>query len=76
MKVWNYNETLEGRDDLIGRGVKEMDVYSIRHRGLRLFFERGQSRGLPPQRVEKIRRILSAVGDAESLDELAAMPGW
>ena len=27
MKVWNYNESLEGRDDLLGRGVKSMDVY-------------------------------------------------
>ncbi len=28
MKIWNYNETLEGREDeLLGRGVQEMDVY-------------------------------------------------
>tara|TARA_R110002167_G_scaffold186979_2_gene388107 strand:+ start:261 stop:545 length:285 start_codon:yes stop_codon:yes gene_type:complete len=53
-----------------------VDVYSIRHRGLRLFFDRGQSRGLPAQRVERIRRILTALNDAESLDELATMPGW
>ena len=53
-----------------------MDVYSIRHRGLRLFFERGQVRGLPAQRVDRIRRILSAISDAESLDELATLPGW
>ncbi len=53
-----------------------MDVYSIRRRGLRLFFERGQVRGLPSHRVERIRRILSAISDAETLDELATLPGW
>lgn len=58
------------------RTVEGMDVYSIRHKGLRQFFERGQSRGLPPQQIEKIRRILGALNDAENLDELKAMPGW
>ncbi len=53
-----------------------MDVYSIRHRGLRRFYEREESRGLPAQRVEKLRRILSAINDATTLDDLAIMPGW
>lgn len=55
-----------------------MNVYSIRQKGLRQFFERGQSRGLPPppQQIAKVRRILAALDDAESLDELQTMPGW
>ncbi len=53
-----------------------MDVYSIRHRGLRRFFERGQAKGLPSDRVEKLRNILSAIDAAENLSELDTMPGW
>ena len=53
-----------------------MDVYSIRHKGFRQFFARGESRGLPPQQIEKIRRILAALDNAENLDELRSMPGW
>ena len=53
-----------------------MEIFSIRHRGLRQFFERDRSQGLPPQRVEKIRRILAAIDDAEELNELETLPGW
>ncbi|MEE8444903.1 MAG: type II toxin-antitoxin system RelE/ParE family toxin [Alphaproteobacteria bacterium] len=53
-----------------------MDVVSIRHRGLRRFFERGEARGLSPDRVEKIRRIMTAIDNAATLDELDTMPGW
>lgn len=53
-----------------------MDIYSFRHKGLRRFFERGDSRGLPQQRVEKVRRILTALEAAETLDELEPLPGW
>lgn len=53
-----------------------MDVVSIRHRGLRRFFERGEVRGLAPDRVGKIRRIMTAVDNATTLDELDTLPGW
>ncbi len=53
-----------------------MGVYSIRQKGLRQLLERGQSRGLPPRQIEKIRRIFTALDDAENLAELATMPGW
>ena len=42
----------------------------------RQFFERDRSQGLPPQRVENIRRILAAIDDAEDLNELETLPGW
>jgi len=53
-----------------------MDVYSIRHKGLQRFFERGEIRGLPQDRIAKLRRIFSALDEAESLDEMQGMPGW
>ncbi|MFP6747695.1 MAG: type II toxin-antitoxin system RelE/ParE family toxin [Alphaproteobacteria bacterium] len=40
------------------------------------FFAKGQSRGLPQERVEKICRILSAMNEAQSLADLDTLPGW
>ena len=53
-----------------------MDVYSIRHRGLKRFYERGETRGLPQDRVERLRRILTAIDEADTIAELEPMPGW
>lgn len=53
-----------------------MDIVSIRHKGLRRFFERDEGRGLPQDRIGKIRQILTAIDSAETLDELETMPGW
>ena len=53
-----------------------MDIFSIRHRGLQRLFERGETRGLPQERVEKLRRILSALNEAASLAEMQTLPGW
>lgn len=36
----------------------------IRHKGLRALYERDDARHLPPERVERIREILTALDDA------------
>ncbi|MDP7546023.1 MAG: type II toxin-antitoxin system RelE/ParE family toxin [Alphaproteobacteria bacterium] len=53
-----------------------MDIYSIRHRGLQRFFEKDETRGLPQNRIERLRRILSALDEAESVAEIDTLPGW
>ncbi len=53
-----------------------MDIVSFKHKGLRRLFERNESRGLPQDRIEKLRQILTAIDSAETLDELDTMPGW
>jgi|TARA_B100000315_G_C14451447_1_gene529322 proteic killer suppression protein len=53
-----------------------VDIYSFRHKGLRQFFEKGQTKGLPQDRVEKLRRIFSALNEAESVAEMDSLPGW
>ncbi len=53
-----------------------MDVVSFKHKGLRRFFERNESRGLPQDRIKKLRQIFMAIDSAETLDELDTMPGW
>ncbi len=53
-----------------------MDIVSFKHKGLRRFFERNQSKGLPQDRIRKLRQILMAIDSAETLKELDTMPGW
>jgi proteic killer suppression protein len=53
-----------------------MDIVSFRHKGLRRFFEHGETRGVPQERVERLRRILTAIDSAERLEELETLPGW
>ena len=49
-------------------------IAGFRHRGLKRFFEKGDGRGLHPNHVPKIRRILTRVNAAAAISDLAA-PG-
>jgi proteic killer suppression protein len=51
-------------------------IESIAHKGLRLLWEKNDSSKLPPEQVEKIKRILSAVNAAKNLEPLRMMPGY
>ncbi len=53
-----------------------MDIVSFRHRALRRLFETDDTRGLPQDRVRKLRQILIAIVSAETLEELDTLPGW
>ena len=53
-----------------------MDVISIRHKALRRYFETGTSKGLPGNLVDRLRKMLAFIVDAESGDELAVPPNY
>lgn len=53
-----------------------MEIYSIRHKGLRRLFEKNDASGLPADRVEKIRRIVTALDSAQDIEHIDTMPGW
>ncbi len=53
-----------------------MKLRSIRHKGLERFVERNDPKGLPAARVDKIRKIITALTVADALAELAPLPGW
>jgi proteic killer suppression protein len=40
-------------------------IESITHKGLRLLWEKNDPSKLPPEQIEKIRRILSALNTAK-----------
>ena len=50
-------------------------ISSIQHKGLKLFFENDNSSKLQPHHVEKIRRILYRLDEAETIDDLNIV-GW
>lgn len=50
-------------------------INSFRHKGLRLFFENNNPARLQPHHVDKIRRILYRLDEAQMLEELDII-GW
>ena len=52
-----------------------MEIESIRHKGLRRFFETGNPKGLVGA-VDRIRKMLAFIVAAESIDELATPPNY
>ena len=53
-----------------------MKICSIRHKGLRRFLEKNDWSGLPQDRLEQIRRMLTALINAASVEQVNTMPGW
>jgi len=53
-----------------------MKIVTIRHKGLRRFLEKNDLSGLPQERLERIRRILTALMAAASLEQANTLPGW
>jgi proteic killer suppression protein len=45
-------------------------IESIRHKGLRRFYEDDDRRGLPPDMVERIRIILTALDQAKTIKQM------
>lgn len=50
-------------------------IVSIRHKGLRVLFEKGGTRGVKPQRVRKLRLQLVALHTATTSNDMN-IPGW
>jgi proteic killer suppression protein len=52
-----------------------MEVESIRHKGLRRFFETGNPKGLVGD-IERLRKMLAFIDAAQSLEELSVPPNY
>lgn len=48
----------------------------FRHKGLRHLYEDGNARDVPPAMADKLRKLLSALETAETLEQLTRFPGW
>lgn len=50
-------------------------IKSFRHKGLGAFFQSGNKAGIRPDHADKLRKILFALDQAKSAQDLNA-PGW
>jgi proteic killer suppression protein len=53
-----------------------MLLAGFRHKGLRQLYEDGNAKGVPPEMVDKLRKLLFALETAEKLDQVGKFPGW
>ena len=53
-----------------------MAIRSIRHKGLRRLYEKGEGRDLPAALVEKLSDVLLAIDEAEYPQDVGLFPGW
>jgi proteic killer suppression protein len=51
-------------------------IRSFAHAGLRRLYLRNQTRGLPPEAVEKLRMQLAFLQDMADVEELRTLPHW
>lgn len=51
-------------------------IKTFDHKGLKLLWEKGEASKLPPEQVEKLRRILAVLNTAKTLDPVRAIPGY
>lgn len=50
-------------------------IESIRHKGLKRLFERGDRRKINPNHIQKVERILAQLDSADTLEHLR-LPGY
>lgn len=50
-------------------------IVSFRHKGLRRFYESGDTRGIQPNHADKLRDILTALAVAKQASDMA-LPGF
>lgn len=53
-----------------------MRLRSIRHKGLRRLIEENDGRGIRPDLLDRVRKILTAVFAAEDMDGVQGPSGW
>ena len=50
-------------------------IKTIRHAGLKRFYEKGETRGLKQDQVSRIRRILFLLDQSSELEDIRLVPG-
>jgi len=53
-----------------------MEIRSFIHKALKRLYEEDSHRGLPPEAVGKLRKILAFLQDVQDLEKLRAFPSW
>ena len=53
-----------------------MKIRSFAHKGLRKFYEEDSVKGVPPDTVTKLRKMLAFLDDMQDAEELRSLPAW
>ena len=53
-----------------------MRIRTFVHKGLKQLYEDDIARGVPPDTLNKLRKMLAFLDDMEDPDELRALPSW
>ena len=53
-----------------------MKIRNFAHKGLNRLYSEGSVKGVPPDTVNKLRKILAYLDDVESPEELRALGSW
>ncbi|HEY2498082.1 MAG TPA: type II toxin-antitoxin system RelE/ParE family toxin [Candidatus Angelobacter sp.] len=53
-----------------------MKIRNFVHKGLKRLYEEDSAKGVPPDTVDKLRKMLAFLDDMQDLEELRALPVW
>jgi proteic killer suppression protein len=51
-------------------------IRNIVHKGLKRFYSEDGTKGVPPDTVDKLRKMLAFLDDMQEPEELRALPSW
>jgi len=51
-------------------------IRNIVHKGLKRLYEEDNAKGVPPDSVDKLRKMLAFLDDMQEPEELRALPSW
>ena len=53
-----------------------MKIRSFAHKGLKKLFEEDNAKGVPPETVDKLRKMFAFLDEMDDPEELRALPSW
>ena len=53
-----------------------MKIRNFVHKGLRRLYAEDVAKGVPPDTVDKLRKLLAFLDDMQDVEELRALPAW
>ena len=53
-----------------------MEIRSFVHKGLKKLYTEDAARGVPPDTVDKLRKMFAFLDDMEDPEELRSLPSW
>ncbi len=54
----------------------QVKIRNFSHKGLKRLYEEDNQKGVPPDSVDKLRKMLAFLDDIQSPDELRSLPAW